>query len=112
VCCGTLVADATRINLRTLRQRQPGSPALPKYARVGALLDGDGQYGSNAEAADRLVDLLGDWTERLALPRLSAFGMGEGDLAAVIADSRGSSMKTNPLVLTDAEIEELLRARL
>lgn len=112
VCCGTLVADATRINLRSLRQRLPGSPALPKYARVGALLAGDGQHGTNAEAADRLVDLLGNWTERLALPRLSAYGMGEGDLALVIADSRGSSMKTNPLVLTDVEIEELLRARL
>lgn len=112
VCCGTLVADATRINLRTLRQRLPNSPALPKYARVGALLAGDRQHGSNAEAADRLVDLLGDWTERLALPRLSAYGMAEVDLAPVIADSRGSSMKTNPLVLSDAEIEELLRARL
>jgi hypothetical protein len=38
--------------------------------------------------------------------------MGEGGLAAVIADSRGRAMETNPLVLTDAEIEELLRARL
>ena len=111
VCCGTLVSDATRINLRTLRERLPVSPALSKYARVGALLARDEQ-GINADAADRLVDLLSDWTERLALPRLSAYGMGESDLPAVIADSRGSSMKTNPLVLTDAEIEELLRARL
>ncbi|HYN38118.1 MAG TPA: iron-containing alcohol dehydrogenase [Rhodospirillales bacterium] len=109
VCCGTLVADATRINLRALRARLPASPALAKYARVGGLLAGE---GSNADAAHRLVDRLADWTERLALPRLSAYGMGEADLPAVIADSRGSSMKTNPLVLTDGEIEELLRARL
>jgi alcohol dehydrogenase len=111
VCCGTLVADATRINLRALRAREPDSPALAKYARVGALLAGD-QHGDNVDSAERLTGLLDDWTDRLALPRLSAYGVSEGDLPAVIADSRGSSMKTNPLVLTDAEIEELLRARL
>ena len=111
VCCGTLVADATRINLRALRQRLPASPALQSYARAGALLAGDGR-GVNADAADRLVDLLAEWTERLALPRLSAYGMTDADIPAVLADSRGSSMKTNPVVLTDAEIEELIRARL
>lgn len=111
VCCGTLVADATRINLRALRQRLPESPALKGYARAGGLLAGDGR-GVNADAADRLVDLLAEWTERLALPRLSAYGMTEADIPAVLKDSRGSSMKTNPVVLTDAEIEELIRIRL
>ena len=111
VCCGTLVADATRINIRALRERQPQSPALMKYARAGALLAGDGR-GANADAADRLVDLLAEWTERLALPRLSAYGVTEADIPAVLADSRGSSMKTNPVVLTDGEIAELIRARL
>ena len=111
VCCGTLVADATRINLRALRARQPKSPALAKYARVGTLLTGD-HRGDNVEAAERLTDLLDDWTQRLPLPRLAAYGVSENDLDAIIADSRGSSMKTNPLFLTDAEIRDLLRARL
>jgi alcohol dehydrogenase len=38
--------------------------------------------------------------------------MGEADVPRVVANSRGSSMKTNPIVLTDAEIEGLLRERL
>lgn len=111
VCCGTLVADATRINLRALRARAPHSPALAGYARAGALLAG-AEPGANLDAADRLADLLAEWTDRLALPRLSAYGMTGADIPAVLADSRGSSMKTNPVVLTDAEIEELIRARL
>lgn len=111
LCCGTLVADATRINLRALRARHPASPALTKYARVGALLTGS-DHGSNVKYGDRLTELLEDWTRTLPLPRLSAFGVSDSDLGAIIADSRGSSMKTNPLVLTDAEIAELLRARL
>ncbi|MFO1112594.1 MAG: hypothetical protein U1E35_01510 [Rhodospirillales bacterium] len=41
-----------------------------------------------------------------------AYGMTKVDIPAVLEDSRGSSMKTNPVVLTDAEIEELIRSRL
>lgn len=111
VCCGTLVAEATRINLRALRERLPISPALGKYTRVGSLLAG-GKGSANTDPADRLVDLLDDWTSRLRLPPLSAFGLVENDFPGVIADSRGSSMKTNPVILSDGEIEELLRARL
>ena len=34
----TLVADATRVNLRALRERGEGSPALPKYAEIGEVV--------------------------------------------------------------------------
>jgi alcohol dehydrogenase len=111
VCCGTLVAEATRINLRALRERAAASPALAKYGRVGALLAG-GEPGRNQDGADRLVDLLREWTERLGLPRLSAYGMSGNDIPLVVAESRGSSMKTNPIVLSDAEIAELVGTRL
>jgi alcohol dehydrogenase len=36
----------------------------------------------------------------------------QSDLPRIIANSRGSSMKTNPIVLTDEEIAEVLHARL
>ena len=41
VCCGTLVAEATRINVRALRERAPTHAALAKYAAVGELLAGE-----------------------------------------------------------------------
>jgi alcohol dehydrogenase len=56
--------------------------------------------------------LLEDWTERLKLPRLNVYGIQESDFAHVVAHSRGSSMKTNPLVLSDAEITNILKERL
>jgi alcohol dehydrogenase len=111
VACGTLVAAATALNLRALRARQAGSPALAKYGRAGEILAGR-PFADAADAADGLADLLGRWTDAMGLPRLSAFGMGEGDLATVVAHCRGSSMKTNPLVLADDEIAALLRERL
>jgi alcohol dehydrogenase class IV len=59
-----------------------------------------------------LVATLRDWTRRLAMPRLSAYGMGRDDVERVVANARGGSMKANPLVLSDAELGALLTSRL
>jgi len=111
VVCGTLVAEATRMNIRVLRERDPDGIALKKYAEAGVLL-AKRMFHSETEAQDGLVALLEAWTERLDLPRLSAFGMTEADLPRVVANCRGGSMQTNPIVLTDDEVTELARARL
>lgn len=108
--CGTLVAEATAVNLAALRERQPDSAALERYARVGELLTGRG-FSDAREAGDALVALLREWTVRLELPRLSHFGMRRDQVGKVVADCRGGSMRTNPLVLTDAELETLVLAR-
>ncbi|MDD5390485.1 MAG: iron-containing alcohol dehydrogenase [Gallionellaceae bacterium] len=110
VVCGTLVAEATRVNLVALREREPRHPALTRYAEVGRLMTGSTLTDTNAHTA--LVELLGNWTRRLELPRLGAYGVTEADVARIVANSRGSSMKTNPIVLTDEEIASLVRARL
>jgi alcohol dehydrogenase len=111
VVCGTLVAAATRINIEALRQRESNSPALRKYAEAGILLSGR-MFSSESAAQDGLVELLGQWTECLSLPRLSDFGMTADDIGRVIANCRGGSMQTNPLVLTDDELAALLQQRL
>ncbi|NBC33389.1 MAG: iron-containing alcohol dehydrogenase [Alphaproteobacteria bacterium] len=113
--CGTLVAEATDINIRALESRAPDSPVLDKYARVGALLAGRPPGDPAADpAADRaaLVDVLRDLVERVEMPRLGSFGLTEDQVGHVVAASRGGSMKTNPLVLEDAEIDALVRRRL
>ena len=48
----------------------------------------------------------------MAIPRLGAFGMTEADIGRIVAGSRGGSMKTNPLVLEDTELDTVLRRRL
>jgi len=110
VVCGTLLAEATDINIRALIERQPASPALSVYARAGALVLSDNLQGN--DALDALVRTLRDWTERLELPRLGEFGVGENDVERIVAGSRGSSMQTNPVVLSDDEIGELVKRRL
>lgn len=110
VVCGTLLAPATAMNIRALRARAPASPALEKYARVAGWL-GCGA-DTTEEGCDTLVARLNAWSEHCDLPRLSAFGMTDADLPRVIAGSGGNSMKTNPLVLTDDEMREVLIERL
>ena len=110
VVCGTLVGEATDINVEALIARAPDSPALSVYARAGALLATDNLQGN--AALDALVRTLRDWTERLELPRLSTYDVTENDIEPIVANSRGSSMQTNPVVLTDDEIAELVKRRL
>jgi alcohol dehydrogenase class IV len=111
VACGATLAAATRVNVAALQAREPGSAALARYAELGRLLGGAGGVGAGeatSPAGRPLVDLLEDWRARLAVPRLSAYGITAGDIPAIVADSRGSSMKTNPILLTDAEIAAIL----
>ncbi|MDC8446558.1 MAG: iron-containing alcohol dehydrogenase [Nitrosomonas sp.] len=111
VVCGTLVASATQVNIESMRDREPGNKALVKYAYAAEILCQQ-QFHDEKVAYAALIQLLGDWTQELELPRLSHFGVSEAGLDNVVAHSRGSSMKTNPVVLTDAEIRQLLMSRL
>ncbi len=107
--CGTLLAAVASANVAALAERDPEGPALRRYGAAHAILSGD---AGAVRGADKLVRLLEDWTERLKLPRLGRWGVTESGLGVVVAGCRGGSMKTNPVVLTDAEVEAVLRARL
>ncbi|MBI5133026.1 MAG: iron-containing alcohol dehydrogenase [Rhodopseudomonas palustris] len=110
VVCGTLVAEATQVNVAALESRVPQHSALKKYAEVGRLLSG--RVGASAaEDRDQLVCTLRDWTVRLSLPGLSSFGVAVDDFDRIVAASRGSSMKSNPIVLTDDEVRSVVAAR-
>ncbi len=110
VVCGTLVAAATLVNIEAMQARAPDHPALAKYASVGRLLGG-GPHGRDDAAREFLLNTLEEWTRRLSLPRLSELGVAQEDFARIVAASRGSSMKTNPVALSDGEIERILRLR-
>jgi len=116
VVCGTLVAEATDINIAALNERTPDSIALSQYANIGALLTNRpfpiSSKTDDAALCSSLVNTLRNWTERLPLPKLSTYGMQADNIDKVVANCRGGSMKTNPIVLTDAELRELLQRRL
>jgi alcohol dehydrogenase len=109
--CGILLAATTRANLAAMAARAPGTPALARYADAGRILAGDHAL-SDERARDALQATLDAWTAALRIPRLADFGVGPRDLPVVVAESRGSSMRTNPVVLTDEEIAGILATSL
>lgn len=111
VACGTLIADATDININLLLQRDSANPALDKYAKLGDVLSKQ-RYNDKHKSWEALCETLHSWTKQMQLPRLGEYGVTEEGLDKVVANSRGSSMQTNPVVMTDKEIRELLLRRL
>lgn len=111
LACGTLLAEAVAINIRALKTKDPEHSVLEKYARVGELLSQQ-QFLNNDRACEYLVDLLREWTDKIDLKRLGFYGVTMADVARIVANSRGNSMLTNPVTLADAEISELVIARL
>lgn len=111
VVCGTLVAAATEVNIEALLARETENIALAKYARLGDVLC-EKRHASADASRRALVSVLSEWTERMALPRLNQYGVNHAALDKLVANARGSSMKTNPIVLSNDEIKRILLMRL
>ena len=109
--CGMLLAATTRANIGALAARAPGSPALARYADAGRILAGDRAL-TDGQARDALLATLDAWTRVLQMPRLADFGVMPRDLPGLVAQSRGTSMRTNPILLADEEIAGILTATL
>jgi alcohol dehydrogenase class IV len=109
--CGTLVATCSRVNIEAMLERDPGNVALEKYTEVAEVLCRQA-FSSHHAAHRALVGLLEEWTRHLQIRQLAYYGIGETDFDRILANCRGSSMKTNPVVLNDAEITGILRERL
>ena len=102
--CATLLPATCQVNVRTLREREPESPALDKYLEIVRILTGD------PEAPMRKG---GDFIEKmwmqLKVPGLEAFGIQEAHFPDIISKARrASSMKGNPIALDDLELEDIL----
>ena len=102
--CAAVLAGSVELNLRALRDRAPAHPALLRLAEVAALLTGRPD-ADPTEAIDWLQEL----TAALSIPGLATYGLAEADIPAVVAAAqKASSMRGNPIELTDAEVSEIV----
>ncbi len=106
--CAALLPYVAAANIRALRQRQPQNPALRRYDEIARLLTGR----TDAHADDGVAwlhMLLAD----LNIPPLRHYGISPADIPAVVAASaHASSMKANPIALTNDELAAILEAAL
>jgi alcohol dehydrogenase len=112
MACGAVLWQTAEANIAALGARAPDAPALSRYADAGRILAGLPPSSSDDEARAGLIRTLRAWVEQLEVQPLSAFGMSAAHIAAVVADSPGSSMQSNPVLLTDAELTGILERAL
>lgn len=111
VACGSLLANATRLNIEALQQREPESPFLERYRKVGQMLCGC-HFPDQELAFTGLLGLLEKWTAQLGIQGLSEYGVVESDIPGLVANISPSSMRTNPVKLIEKELHRLLLHRL
>jgi alcohol dehydrogenase class IV len=103
VCAATLAA-AVDVNLRALRERAPEHPALPRITEVATLLTGR----SDATPEDAIA-WLQELTGALSIPGLASYGLSHDQIDAVVAAAQNaSSMRGNPIELSDQEVSEIV----
>ena len=98
--CGTLLPFVIAAN----RAAMPAGPVAERLAEVDAMLSTAFGGGPGTEALHR-------WSRRNGLPGLAALGLDARDHGSVAAAAAGaSSMKANPVVLSEAVLQAILRA--
>ncbi len=106
--CAALLSHGFRANLEALLREDPQHPWLARFASVAALLTGDAD--ATPEDAVRWIEEL---VRDLAIPGLSVYGVHAGHAAELAEKAlHTSSMKANPVVLSQAQMEAVLLAAL
>lgn len=105
VICARLLPHVMEANVLALQSRAADSPALTRYDQVAQLLTDQ----ATAKASDGVK-----WVQCLCqilnVPPLTEFQLKEDDFPALVSNARNSSsMKGNPITLTDEELMEILK---
>lgn len=91
--CAALLPAVMKCNIAALEQRAPDSPALKRYAFVEQVMG----------------DEVASFCESFEIPKLRTYGITPEHWPALVEKARqASSMKGNPIVLTDAELTWIL----
>lgn len=98
--CAALLPDVMAANIRALTGRDPGHPSLDRYRETAVLLIGR----ADATAEDG-VAWLRQLCQRLKVPSLGGIGFAAAQTAEAVSKAcQASSMKGNPVLLTEEEL--------
>jgi alcohol dehydrogenase class IV len=104
--CAAVLPHAVAVNLRALRQRDPGGAGLRRYEEVARWLTGRVEASAEDGAA-----WLRELVSRLEIPPLRTYGVRNEDIPVLVEKAaHASSMKGNPIALTSEEMSEIIAA--
>jgi alcohol dehydrogenase class IV len=99
--CAALLPHVIAANINAMRAKDRGHPTLARYTTVGRVLARRPDLAPET-ALDAAVEETGRLVRDLRIPPLGAFGLTAADVPELVALARkSSSMRYNPVVLTD-----------
>ena len=102
--CAALLPHVLEVNRKALVARAPEDEALSRLERIGKLVTSD----PTASAQGGISWIL-NLVEAFHIPALRTYGFARGDFPDVIEKAKvSSSMRGNPIELTEIELEEIL----
>jgi alcohol dehydrogenase class IV len=102
--CAAVLAATVEANMRAMRLRAPEHPALERLAEVAALLT-----GRSAAVPEDAIGWLEALAAALSIPGLASYGLDDAGISALVTAAQwASSMRANPIELTDAELTEIV----
>ncbi|HEU4908255.1 MAG TPA: iron-containing alcohol dehydrogenase, partial [Propionibacteriaceae bacterium] len=102
--CAAVLAAAMDVNLRALRGRAPDHSALQRIAELASLLSGRPE--ASPEAA---IAWLAELAAAMSIPGLASYGLNQDAIATVVAAAqKASSMRGNPIELSDQEVTQIV----
>jgi alcohol dehydrogenase class IV len=106
--CARLLPVVVETNLKAIQERDAQRPGLERFTEMSRLLTGD----PDARAEDG-IRWLHELCAALKVPPLATYGITAGDLPEIIAQAKkASSMKGNPIELTDGELNRIMELAL
>lgn len=106
--CARLLPFALKANYQALPSRDDAKPVVQRFQELGKMLTSQ----VNATAEDGLSVIM-DLTSEFDIAPLSHFGIQTDDIPSIVEKAKSaSSMKGNPIPLSDAELSEILNQAL
>jgi alcohol dehydrogenase class IV len=108
VICARLLPYVIEVNITALKEREGEHPALRRYAETARILTANPE----AQVAE-LIEWIHELCKDLNVSPLSSFGISKEDFPVLIEKSaQASSMKPNPVELTEQEMYAILEKAL
>ncbi len=103
--CARLLPAVVKANVEALLAREPGSEVLARYQEAARLLTGE-----ETARIERGIAWLENLLTELNISPLKNYGIYESDIPEIVAKAiTASSMKANPIQLTEDELAAILR---
>lgn len=102
--CARLLPFVTEANVAALSRSTSHAAALQRYSQAARLV-----LDSPRVTRDDLMQWLHALVKHLNIPPLKHWGLGPADVPALVAKARAaSSMKGNPVALTESELSDII----